>query len=102
MAEPLAPRPRFVALGGWLTIFVALGTCLGVIAGSIWYVAIWTSKIEGRIEKLEYRVDWIDREKNEDRAEAKDVNKKLVNSLYDLNNLVQRLDAIVNDKRFRR
>jgi anti-sigma-K factor RskA len=56
---------------------------------------------DDRIGKLEYRLGWMDDEKNRDRNERKQIDRDLLQSLERLNNAVTRLEAWITPIRRR-
>jgi len=115
MTEPaLPPSNRPFSLSRFLlSIFVPAVAVLG----GIWGAAIWTSSQEnrvGRVEdrvtavekktdgtasnearvgQLEYRLNWMDEEKNRDRNERRQIDRDIREALDRLNSVVIRLEA---------
>jgi hypothetical protein len=90
---------------------------LAMLLAGIWAGAVWSanqenkvSRIEerlaqiearhaaeativGRVNQMEFRLNWMDEEKNRDRNERKQIDRDIRESLEKLNNAVTRLDA---------
>jgi hypothetical protein len=99
------------------SIIIPVFAPLAAILAGIWYTATWTATQESkllslqsrileiesvvktdrtqdaRIGQLEYRLNWMDEEKKNDRAERKQIDREIRESLERLNNVVIRLEA---------
>jgi hypothetical protein len=101
-----------------LSVFVPVLTMIG----GVWAAAIWTSTQENKLARLEdrlttlekydgashssrlsqveYRLNWMDEEKNRDRNERKQIDRDIREALDKLNSIVIRLE--INDPYRRR
>lgn len=108
-----------------LTIFIPVVAPLSVVLVAIWGAATWTNSQEnklvnlnsrvaileaithddplqnGRLDQLEYRLNWMDKEKNRDREETQRLNQEIRSSLERLNNAVIRLETLSTGRRSR-
>lgn len=113
----LDPNEKITIRSVFLTVLVPIFIPTLTLVAAIWYAAIWTSgqenktgriedrvtvvekKTDGatahetRINQLEFRLNWMDEEKNRDRNERKQIDRDIRESLEKLNNAVARLDA---------
>jgi HAMP domain-containing protein len=115
------PAQKSILLTQILAIFLPVLT----IAGGIWAAAGWTTALdnklsrvedrlatletktsgatsmEARIGQLEYRLNWMDEEKNRDRNERRQIDRDIREALDRLNSVVIRLEANAPYKRQR-
>ena len=99
------------------SIIIPVFAPLAAILAGIWFAATWTvtqeNKLLGlhnrilevesviktdrtqdaRIGQLEYRLNWMDEEKKNDRAERKQIDRDIREALEKLSNVVIRLEA---------
>jgi hypothetical protein len=96
---------RTIVLSNLIAIFVPIVT----LAGGIWYASGWVGRIderlsaietqaskantfEGRLGQVEFRLNWMDAEKNRDRDARNQVDRDIRASLDRLNTVVIRLE----------
>lgn len=105
VGESAAPG-RAIVFTQLLAVFVPILT----IGGAIYFAGGWAGRIEerltgieaktagaaaheARIGQIEFRLNWLDAEKNRDREERKQLDREIKATLDRLNDIVIRLEA---------